>query len=76
MYEVNTRSWQEAYKVFLLSKNESFLLKIAPLAVLLGSPEIIASNLIPIVGEIADVGGMGLTLVIVLRTLSAVQKYR
>ncbi len=70
------RSWPEAYKAFLLSRDESFILKIAPIALVFGSPEILASNLIPIIGEIADIGGLGLATVVTIRTLSAVQKYR
>jgi len=55
------RSWPQVYKSFLLSSDEHLFLKIAPLAILLGSPEIIASNLIPIVGEFVDVGGLSLS---------------
>ncbi len=70
------KSWLSAYKAFLLSQDESLILKIAPLALLAGSPELIASNLIPVVGEVLDVGGIALTSVVALRTLAAVQKYR
>ncbi|GEM_PF-5044540 len=72
----NKRSWPQAYKAFLLSKNESFILKIAPIVILLGTPEVLAGNLIPVVGELVDFGGLGLTLIVVVRTLLAVQKYR
>lgn len=70
------RTWPAAYKKFLLSRDENLLLKIAPIALLAGSPEIIASNLIPIVGEVADLGGLTLTAVVIVRTLAAVRKYR
>lgn len=69
------RSWGQAYKTFLQSKDESFLLKIAPLILLVGSPEILVSNLIPVVGEFVDLGGFGLTAIVLLRTFVAVQKY-
>ena len=70
------KTWLAAYKSFLVSKDESLLLKVAPLVILAGSPEIIASNLIPFVGEVLDLGGFALSGIVALRTLAAVQKYR
>ena len=70
------RSWLAAYGAFLLSRDESLILKVAPLALVAGSPELIASNLVPVVGELLDVGGIALASVVVLRTLAAIQKYR
>ncbi|MDL2341950.1 MAG: hypothetical protein QFB87_02650 [Patescibacteria group bacterium] len=70
------RTWMQAYQAFLFSRDESLLLKIAPLALLAGSPEIIASNLIPVVGEVADIGGVTLATVVAIRTVHAVRKYR
>ena len=70
------RSWPAAYKAFILDRHASFLLKIAPIAILIGSPEIIVSNIVPVVGEIADVGGLTLTAIVAFRTLAAVRKYR
>lgn len=69
-------TWGKAYKAFLLSHNENLVLKIAPLLILIGTPEILASNLIPIVGELADVGDFSLLLLVVVRTFQAVQKYK
>lgn len=70
------RTWPAAYKAFLLNRDESLALKLAPLALLAGSPELIASNLIPVVGEVLDLGGLTLVSVVALRTFSAVRKYR
>jgi hypothetical protein len=69
-------SWMKAYKAFLFSRDESLILKIAPIALLIGSPEIIASNLLPVIGEVADVGGLGLAFLVAVKTFTAVQKYR
>lgn len=71
-----SRSWGQAYKAFLLSPDESFLLKIAPIAIALGAPELIAATIIPVIGELTDLGGFGLTALVVIRTLVAVNKYR
>lgn len=70
------KSWPRAYASFLLSRNENLALKLAPLALLAGSPELLASNLLPIVGEVLDIGGASMTLLVIFRTLSAVKKYR
>jgi hypothetical protein len=72
----STLSWPQAYKAFLLDKDESILLKVAPLAVVLGAPEIIVSNVIPIFGEFIDVGGITLTSIMAFRTYLAVRKHR
>jgi hypothetical protein len=72
----DTSSWLTAYKAFLLDKDESFILKVAPLAILLGMPEILASNLIPGVGEIIDLSGLGVTSVVLFRTYLAVRRHR
>lgn len=70
------RSWLEAYKAFVFSRDENFMLKIAPLILLFGTPEILVSNIIPIVGEFADIGSLGVGAIVLLRTLAAVNKYR
>ena len=70
------RSWPQAYKAFLTNRDESLYLKIAPIMLLIGSPEIIASNILPVIGEIADVGGLTLAIVVALRTYHVVSKYR
>ena len=74
--DISAISWPQAYKAFLLNRHESFFLKLAPIALLVGSPEIIASNIIPVVGELVDVGGLTLAMVVAVRTYNAVKKYR
>ena len=74
--DITAVSWSQAYKAFLLNRHENFFLKLAPIALLIGSPEIVASNIIPVVGEIVDVGGLTLAIVVAVRTYSAVKKYR
>ncbi len=69
-------SWGVAYKRFLLSADESLFLKIAPLFLLLGSPEILISNLIPVVGEVVDLSALSLAILVVLRTWHSTRKYR
>jgi len=60
---------------FLLSRSESLILKVAPVALILGTPEVIASNFLPVVGEISDVTELVLWVVVILRTISAVNRY-
>ena len=69
------RSWLAAYVSFLRQKGD-FMLKVAPLALILGSPEVVASNLIPVVGEVADIGGLVLAATVAYRTLQAVREQR
>ena len=73
---VTNRSWPSAYAAFLRNRHESFFLKVAPIALLVGSPEIIASNILPVIGEVADVGGITLAALVAVRTYSAVKRYR
>ncbi len=73
---VSNRSWPRAYKAFLCDRHQSLLLKIAPIAILVGSPEIVASNVLPVIGEIADIGGLTLASVVAIRTYNAVKRYR
>jgi hypothetical protein len=70
------RPWIEAYKNFLLSPDENLILKVAPVLLLIGFPEVLASNIIPGLGEIVDLGDMTLTILVLARTVSAVRKYR
>lgn len=70
------RTWGQAYKSFLMSSDESIVLKAAPLAIILGSPEVLASNLIPVIGEIADVSGLSVAAMVAYKTYKAVKKYR
>jgi hypothetical protein len=69
------RSWAQAYLAFLFSPRESLVLKVAPLALVLGAPEIIASNFLPVVGEVSDVTELVLWVIVILRTISAVNRY-
>lgn len=61
---------------FLRSRDESLILKAAPVLLIVGSPEVLVSNLLPFVGEALDVGTFGLSMVVLYRTLRAVRKYR
>jgi hypothetical protein len=70
------KSWPRAYAAFLLNRNENLILKVAPIILLVGSPELLVSNIIPIVGEVVDIGGASMALIVAFRTLSAVKKYR
>ena len=73
---IEKRSWLQAYGRFLMSPQESFILKIAPLAFLIGAPELIASEFIPIVGEINDLAALVIALLVAARTIRAVNRYR
>ncbi len=70
------QGWMYAYMAFLRSKDETFLLKIAPVLLLLGTPELVAATLIPVVGEIVDFGGISIALFVAFKTVVAVRKYR
>ena len=72
----HNRSWFNAYVAFLLSKDENLFLKVAPILIIAGSPELVLSNIIPVVGELADVGGIGLISIVAFKTFRAVKKYR
>ena len=69
-------SWIKAYLRFLHSRDESVVLKAAPLALVGVLPIEILSNLIPFVGEADDAGYMIVLAVITARTLWRVRKYR
>ena len=71
----SARSWPVAYVAFLMSPRESLVLKIAPLALIFGFPEVIASNFIPFIGEISDLGELVLAAIVIIRTISVVRKY-
>ena len=73
---VQKASWVSGYKAFLLDKNESLFLKVAPLVLLFGSPEVIVANLIPVVGEALDLGTFSITVLVAFRTYRAVQRHR
>ncbi len=69
-------SWLKAYAKFLLSKDESVLLKIAPLALAGILPFEILSNLIPLVGELDDLGYVIMLSFVIYKTLKQLNKYR
>ena len=69
-------SWAKAYLRFLRSRDESVVLKVAPLALVGVLPIDMLSNLIPFVGEIDDVGFIVILAVVASRTAWRVHKYR
>jgi uncharacterized membrane protein YkvA (DUF1232 family) len=69
-------SWIRAYLRFLGSRDESVMLKAAPLALMGVLPIDIVSNLIPFVGEVDDLGIIVIFAVVVSRTVWRVRKYR
>jgi len=69
-------SWSKAYKRFLLSGHESLLLKVAPLAMIGILPFDIISNLVPVIGELDDIGFIIVLAVVAFRTYERVRKYR
>lgn len=71
-----TKGWLQAYKLFLMDRDESFVLKVAPLIILFGSPEVILSNLLPIIGEVVDIGALSITGLVIFKTYLAVRKHR
>jgi uncharacterized membrane protein YkvA (DUF1232 family) len=73
---VAKNSWPKAYMRFLLSKDESIVLKVAPLALAGILPFDILSNIIPLVGELDDLGYIIMLTVVTYKTLKQVNKYR
>lgn len=72
----SAHSWFQAYLTFLKSRDENLILKAAPVLLIVGSPEVLVSNLLPFVGETLDIGTFGLTALVLYRTFRAVRKYR
>lgn len=72
----SANSWLRAYLAFLKSRDENLILKAAPVLLIVGSPEVLVSNLLPFVGETLDIGTFGLTALVLYRTFRAVRKYR
>lgn len=68
-------NWFAAYKAFLFDKDESLVLKVAPLVLLFGSPEILVSNLLPFVGQAVDIGAFTIAAIVMFRTYIAVKKH-
>jgi uncharacterized membrane protein YkvA (DUF1232 family) len=65
-----------AYLRFLLSRDESMVLKIAPLALVGVLPVDLLSNIVPVVGELDDLSYLIAIAVIAIRTVQRVRKYR
>lgn len=70
------RPWLAAYRQFLFSREENFVLKVAPIALLLGSPELVVGSFLPVVGEVSDLTAAILWVIVIARTMQAVRKYR
>jgi len=69
-------SWTRAYLRFLTSKDESLMLKVAPLALAGLLPVDILSNIVPVVGELDDIGFLVVLIVVAIRTGNRVRRYR
>lgn len=69
-------SWLSAYKRFLASKDESVTLKLAPLALAGILPPEILTNAIPVLGLVDDIGFIVATIVVIVKTMHRVKKYR
>ena len=78
MSETNAQkvSWSSAYIRYLKDPAESTVLKILPLIMLGLLPEIIVSNLIPVLGIAEDTTGILATSAVLYRTYRAVQRHR
>ena len=68
--------WFAAYRRFLLSRNESVVLKLAPLALIGILPPEVLSNLIPGIGLLDDVGYIIALVFVVYKTITRVAAYR
>jgi len=71
-----TRTWLQAYLAFLFSPKENLILKLAPLAILFGAPELVVDSFLPVIGEVSDLTALILTIIVVGKTLAAVHRYR
>lgn len=78
MYPANDlmSGWFRAYLRFLMSKDESFVLKVAPLAIVGVMPMDIISNIIPGIGLLDDAGYMVIAVAVLFKTLARVNYYR
>ncbi len=74
--EVTTRTWPRAYFAFLLSPKESLVLKFAPIAIVLGAPELVIDSFLPVIGEVSDLTALILTIIVAVKTIVAVGRYR
>jgi hypothetical protein len=70
-------SWHSAYWDFLRSEEESRMLRFGGPAVAVGMlPPDAVANLIPFIGEAADVGYLGAVALLAIKTLIHVRRYR
>jgi len=78
MYPANnmTYGWLRAYVRFLVSRDESFVLKVAPLALVGVMPMDIVSNIVPGIGLLDDAGYMTIATIVLFKTLVRVNYYR
>lgn len=77
-YPVNdmVHGWFRAYLRFLMSRDESFVLKVAPLALVGVMPIDVISNIIPGIGLLDDAGYMVIAVAVLFKTLARVNYYR
>jgi hypothetical protein len=68
--------WSTAYRHFLMARNESIALKIAPLILIGILPPELMSNFIPGLGLLDDYGYMIIAVFVVYKTVTRVQRYR
>lgn len=68
--------WLRAYLRFLASREESFVLKVAPLALVGALPIDVVANLIPGIDILDDAGYMIILIVVLYKTLTRVNYYR
>ena len=71
-----TYGWLRAYVRFLVSRDESFVLKVAPLALVGVMPMDIVSNIVPGIGLLDDAGYMTIATIVLFKTLVRVNYYR
>lgn len=71
-----TSGWFRAYIRFLTSKDESFVLKVAPLALMGVMPIDVISNIIPGIGLLDDAGYMVIAVAVLFKTLARVNYHR
>lgn len=68
--------WFQAYVRFLVSRDESLVLKVAPLALIGVLPMDIVSNIIPGIGLLDDAGYILIAIAVLFKTLARVGYYR
>lgn len=68
--------WFQAYVRFLVSRDESLVLKVAPLALIGVLPMDIVSNIIPGIGLLDDAGYILIAIAVLFKTLARVNYHR